>query len=141
MRPIHQPPIEAELAAFATPRVVVAEDDDALRALIAETLRRRGYEVLEAKDGARLVELVMEYFDTRDPRGVDVVVTDVRMSGASGLAAVEVIRLHDPAIPVIVMTAYPDAQVAQEVERLGARALLAKPFDLRRLVDLVDAYA
>ncbi|MEQ1508150.1 MAG: response regulator [Myxococcota bacterium] len=111
-------------------RVVVAEDDDELRALVVRALRADGYAVDTAATG---LELADRLFADEIP---DVVVTDVRMPGVSGLAALRGIRARAWATPVILVTAFPDAALIAEAMSLGA-VVLGKPFaieDLRRLV-------
>ena len=141
MRPDPRVHWDRDLEHTQPPRVVVAEDDVEMRALVVSTLRRRGYEVVEARDGKELIDVVTLFFAARQPRGLDAVVSDIRMRGATGLSALEAIRAVDPALPVILMTAFPSEYVTSEAARLGARALLEKPFDLQRLVAIVGDVA
>lgn len=69
---------------------------------------------------------------------IDLLVMDVRMPGASGLEIARILRYADATIPVVLITAFPDAEVIGEVSRLGLY-LLAKPFALDRLSDTAIA--
>ncbi|HEY1690670.1 MAG TPA: response regulator [Polyangiaceae bacterium] len=109
--------------------VLVADDDDDMRALVAATLRADGYQVLEARDGADLLEQLESAID--DPRArPDVVVTDVMMPKLSGLGVLDAIRRAQLHFPVILMTVLSDRSVFIVAKRLGAVGVLLKPFDV-----------
>lgn len=109
-------------------RVVVADDDQAMRALCAAQLRDEGYEVLEARNGAELVRIIHR-FEHAGAR-LDLILTDVRMPGFDGLEVLEYLKYARLAVPVIVMTAFGDALVHREAEDLDAALVLDKPFDV-----------
>jgi CheY-like chemotaxis protein len=119
----------------APPLVLLAEDDDAFRGLLAGGLRREGYLVLEAASGVRLSAMVESLLHSgRSPRP-ELIVTEVRMPGQTGLGVLEQLRRHDWMTPVILMTGFGGAAFESEALRLGATAIFSKPFaleDLRR---------
>src|SRR5215472_16823454 len=99
----------------APPRIVVAEDDAALRALVVGALVRDGYDVVEAASGADAVAVIETLTLTEwSNRAVDLVLTDVRMAGCTGLRLAQLIRRSGWPIPVILMTAFPDDEVRTE---------------------------
>jgi DNA-binding response OmpR family regulator len=112
--------------------VLIAEDDADMRKLLAERLRREGFEVLEARDGRELVELIAAQVlgGSGDRPPIDLVISDVRMPGMSGLDALASLRRHDWGTPFIVITAFGDADTHAEARRLGAAAVFDKPFDV-----------
>jgi DNA-binding response OmpR family regulator len=113
------------------PRVVLAEDDFEMRRLVAQALRRDGYEVLEAKNGSELIECLETALRVQDR--IDLVITDVRMPGLSGLQAIDWMnKVRALQVPVLVVTAFCDRHVRQQARRLGAE-VLEKPFDLEEL--------
>lgn len=115
----------------ATPiRVLLAEDDRELRLLLATALRRDGYEVLEAHDAKHLLELMGEALVSGNGAPVDVVVSDIRMPGASGLDLLAGLRRDDWTTPVVLITAFGDPETHAEAYRLGADAVLDKPLDV-----------
>jgi DNA-binding response OmpR family regulator len=117
-------------------RVFVAEDQPEMRALIARVLRQDGYEVIEASDGTALIDsLVRSMVD--DARMPDLIITDIRMPGASGLDVVARLRRSDWTTPIIFITAFGDDQAHAEARRLGAVGCLDKPFDLDELRAMV----
>ena len=117
-----------------SPRVVVAEDQPEMRALIANTLRREGYEVIEAIDGSMLLDILIETLDnTVNPQIPDLIVTDIWMPGCSGLEVLARLRRFDWSTRVIVITAFGDETAHTEARRLGAALVLDNPFDLATL--------
>jgi DNA-binding NtrC family response regulator len=117
-------------------RVFVAEDDEEFRKLLVSVLVRAGFDVVEARDGVELAELLVA---AAADGGVALVVTDVRMPGQSGLAVLAALREHDVDTPVILITGFGDGVTRAEAERLGATAVLDKPFGLATLRDLAVA--
>jgi CheY-like chemotaxis protein len=114
------------------PRVLVADDDDATRMVLAESLRADGYEVLEAANGRELFWAIET--STHD-HALDLVVADIRMPAYSGLEVAE--AWAEIGLPrTILMTAYPDDCVRSRVEGLGMR-LIDKPCDVQELLRLV----
>jgi CheY-like chemotaxis protein len=122
--------------------VLVAEDDLEMRRLIAQTLRKDGYQVVEARDGVELLAYVKHslYYGASRPFP-SLIISDIRMPGWSGLEVLSALRRIDPCVPVLLITAFGDACAHAEAQRLGATEVLDKPFDLsdlRRLVgDLI----
>jgi CheY-like chemotaxis protein len=87
--------------------VIVADDDDDMRALVTATLRADGCTTLEARDGRELLELLEHAHD--DPMLLpDVVVSDVRMPGLSGLGVLQVLQQAHWRLPVVMMTIVSD---------------------------------
>lgn len=113
------------------PRVLVAEDDPEMRDLIASALTDEGFDVLQARDGRELVEILGAMLPpTARLQPPDVIITDIRMPGPSGLEGLAILRQSSWAVPVIVITAFGDLATHAEARRLGAAVVLDKPFDL-----------
>ncbi|HEY8088182.1 MAG TPA: response regulator [Polyangiaceae bacterium] len=109
--------------------VLVADDDDDMRSLVAYSLRADGHEVVEAHDGVELLERLESALD--DPRArPDVVVTDVMMPRLSGLGVLDALRRAQVHFPVILMTVLADPSVYTVARRLGAIGVIHKPFDV-----------
>lgn len=131
-RRVHDRAAMTERGNSPAARVLLAEDDANLRAMMADRLRDDGCEVLEAIDGYDTITKLDGIADTAVPfANLDLVVMDVRMPGMSGLEITYLLRSWRWRTPVMLVTAYPDADLLKEAARLGA-ALLAKPFGLRR---------
>lgn len=111
--------------------MILAEDDEELRRLLAGALRRDGYEVTEAASGFELLEILADQLlHPGSVTGFELVITDIRMPGASGLQALETLRRWDWATPLMVITAFGDEKAHAEARRLGVAAVFDKPFDI-----------
>lgn len=117
-------------------RVLLAEDDAALRGLLAEELESDGFLVVQARNGYELMEAVARHTDGEEH--FDAIVTDIRMPGPEGMFALASLREEDWQTPVIVTTAFGDANTHEEARRLGAIRVLDKPFDYDELRELLE---
>ena len=124
---------------LAAPRVkiiLVAEDDAAFRAFIAEALRRQGYGVVEAADGTELLDVVKRLLLSRPGAIVfDAIVSDNRMNGATGLSVLHAFRLFDKTTPFVLMTAFSSDVTRRDATVRGADVILSKPFKIEELID------
>lgn len=120
-----------------TARVLVVEDDDAMRRLMASTLDAFGYDVVEAGDGIDLLGWLGASLWDPSGDGVDVVVADVNLPDMTALEVMEALRTHHGGVPVILVTASDDPAVDARAHDLGASIVLRKPFDVADLGALV----
>jgi CheY-like chemotaxis protein len=113
--------------------VLVAEDDAEMRRLVVDALRKDGHQVTEAPDGGHLLARLAEVFRD-DPRlaTIDVIVSDLRMPGVTGLDLLERMSRAGIRVPFILMTAFGDDETRRRVERAGA-IYLDKPLSLAAL--------
>jgi CheY-like chemotaxis protein len=116
--------------AFSRPRILLAEDDADLRQMIAEALRSDGHDVVEAKNGGRLLVCIgTAYLGDRPLDAFDLLISDVRMPVCSGLQVLEGLRQAHWRTPSILMTAFGSDALRERARALGA-AYFDKPFDL-----------
>jgi DNA-binding response OmpR family regulator len=121
------------------PRLLLAEDDDELRGLIARALRGAGIDVREARNGRELFEaLVASVASNVGAAPPDVVVTDLRMPGLSGLDVLQAVHGLALRVPVVVITAFGDAETHGAATAAGATVVLDKPFAIRDLLAHVN---
>ena len=106
--------------------VLVVDDDNAHRTMLRTLIGGWGYNVSEADDGSVAIQMVQE-------QSYDLVLMDVRMVRVSGLEALDKIKTYNPAIPVIIMTAYSSVETAVEALKQGAHDYLTKPLDFDKL--------
>lgn len=102
-----------------------------MRRVVTQTLRHDGYDVLEAEDGEDLLALLLSSEEGRHI-SIDLIVSDVRMPGVSGVDILETLRAADDSTPMILMTAFPDDLMRRRADKLEAM-LFDKPFDLDEL--------
>src|SRR5262245_6986020 len=112
-------------------RVLLAEDDPELRALMAAELRADAHEVMEAQDGVELMALVES--QSFAGSGPTVVVSDIRMPRLSGLDVLAAYPVTCRTVPFILITAFGDDRTRAEAHALGANRVLEKPLDLSHL--------
>jgi two-component system, NtrC family, response regulator HydG len=110
------------------PTVLIVDDDRGHLAMLRTMVRGWGYAVEGVQDGESAVERIRDH-------PFDAVLMDVRMAGMSGLDALERIKGYNPAIPVLIMTAYSSVDTAVRALKSGAYDYLTKPldFDVLRL--------
>jgi two-component system response regulator AtoC len=112
-------------------RVLIVDDDEAIRASTAESLARHDREVRTAENATAALAGV-------DRWRPDVVLTDVRMPGLDGLELLQLLTERVPDADVIMMTAFDDMPTIVSAMRAGAVEFLVKPLDLRELRESVD---
>lgn len=118
---------------MASSKILVVEDDAGLREALVDTLMLAGYTCIEADSGERaLLELKSHQ--------IDIVVSDVQMSGMSGLSLLKSIKAQDAKIPVLLMTAYGTIDDAVQAMKDGACNYMAKPFAPEVLLNMVSQY-
>ena len=115
--------------AARTPRLLVVEDNSTLRRGIARALGAAFGQVDEEARGDLAVERLLD----RGVEAYDVVVTDLRLPGADGLAVLRAVRERDTRSAVVMMTAHGTIETAVEAMQLGAFDFVQKPFDLEEL--------
>jgi len=113
------------------PHILLAEDDLELRELLMLVLSRAGYQVTGCDNGLQLLE------ELEHAHQYDLVISDVRMPALTGLEVLES-QLDKPShLPFIGMTAFGDHETHEAARRLGAVAMIDKPFDLDEMIELV----
>lgn len=115
------------------PKILVVDDDPAIRSLVADSLSIEGYEVCEAEDGFAGLRAVEAYRP-------DCVLLDVMMPGLDGHQVLQRIRAAEdsPALPVVMLTAYSDDANAWQAWTEGVDYFLAKPFEAEELLRYLD---
>lgn len=113
--------------------ILIVEDDAALREAVADTLALAGQPVIAAASAPEAMSLLKT-------QAVSLVVSDVRMDPMDGIALLKEIRIAQPQLPVVLMTAYADVERAVEAMRAGACDFLLKPFVPEALLAHVARY-
>ncbi|MCE5333487.1 MAG: sigma-54 dependent transcriptional regulator [Desulfobacteraceae bacterium] len=109
-----------------SPLILVADDDRAHRLMLTTLLAGWGYRVEEAEDGLKTLELIRAH-------SADLILMDMRMPVMDGLQATREILSYNPAIPILVMTAYSSIPTAVEALKSGAFDYITKPLDFDSL--------
>lgn len=112
------------------PKILLVEDDAGIVGGLRKGLQSEGYDVAVAERGDVGLTQAKE-------QSFDVVITDLKMPGLSGLELVEQLHAAKPKLPILLMTAFGTTETAIEATKLGAYDYLLKPFDMTELLDLV----
>jgi two-component system, NtrC family, response regulator HydG len=114
-----------------TKRILVVDDEPGLRVTLAANLEVEGFEVVEASDAIRALALFRE-------SPFDLVITDVRMPGMSGVELFRELRKIRPDVIVVLMTGFARENLVEEALSNGAYTLIVKPFAVDHVIALVS---
>lgn len=115
-------------------RVLIVEDEDNVRKVTRLTLQQAGYDVEEAEDGGKAVEVINS---GENPLMVDAIICDIRMPKVNGMDAIAYFRAQYPSVPIIVQTGFPDIEMATSLLREGVMEYLVKPVEKDKLLAAV----
>ncbi|RMG90985.1 MAG: PAS domain S-box protein [Candidatus Dadabacteria bacterium] len=123
-------PAEPERPLSACGTLLVVDDEETIREMLAEYLGGLGWEVIQAGTGEQALE--------RCRPDVDAVVLDLGMPGMGGEACLEELQRRVPGLPVVVVSGYAEAERARRLAEKGARAYLPKPYRLTEVVAVLE---
>ncbi|MFP4518990.1 MAG: ATP-binding protein [Oceanicaulis sp.] len=123
-------PKPADLAGHG--RILLVEDEDAVRAIAAKTLVRRGYEVVEACDGEEALEILED-----NPESFDLLISDVVMPGLDGPSLLKKGRKYLGAARVVFISGYAEEEFSDTLSSDLDISFLPKPFDIQQLAERV----
>ena len=129
------PPANVTSRALAVTRLMLVDDEEMLRELLAEQLEEAGYRVLIAANGNEALALLAA------GEAVDVLVSDLSMPGINGIAVIRAAQEARPGLPAVLLTGYASDGAALAVGEVvaGSYSLLRKPIHLKDLVDRVES--
>jgi two-component system chemotaxis response regulator CheY len=111
-------------------RVLVVDDEPDIRKVVRMTLQKAGYEVIEAENGEKAIEVI----NTGENRLVlDTVICDIRMPKINGVQTIDYFQREYPHVPLIVLTAYADTDMAVSLMGHGVVDYLIKPVETEKL--------
>lgn len=114
------------------PHLLLVDDEESLRSVVAERLRDSGYEVTEAPDGEAAVKAL-------DGFAFDVIVSDLRLPGLDGREVIQTALSRYPGIVAIVVTGYGTVKDAVDMTKLGVADFIAKPFQFDELMHVLNS--
>ena len=115
-------------------RVLVVDDEKNIRDLVRMTLTKAGYDGVEAEDGGKAAEMLKK---DDNPRMVDVIACDIRMPKVNGVEAIAFFRKEFPSVPVVVITGFPETDMAVSLFKQGVVDYVAKPIQAEKLLAVV----
>ncbi len=112
-------------------RILLVDDHKNIRVLVTELLSTMGYTILEAQDGKEAMRLV-------EIGPIDLVITDLKMPEMDGIELTRAIRRIEPALPIIVYSAYRFIDTAPVALKTGANEYITKPFLQTKIKQVVE---
>ena len=140
LNPAVQPsslPVTVYMENMAKEHILVVDDEQNMRNTLAFILETANYHVTTAAEGRSALEEILAAREGDRP--VDLLITDMRLPGLTGLQLIDELNYLKIKIPVLVITAYGDRALLLELERTGCADYLDKPFDYKELVRRVDS--
>jgi DNA-binding NtrC family response regulator len=111
--------------------ILVVDDDQNIRKVLRDFLDKEGFHVLTASD----VDKALPFIDAQD---LDLIVTDLKMPGKSGMDLLTLCHEKRPAVPVIMVTAFGNVEAAVTAMKKGAYDFITKPFDENELLNVIE---
>ena len=130
-------PVTVYMENMAKEHILVVDDEQNMRNTLAFILETANYHVTTAAEGRSALEEILAA--RGGDRPVDLLITDMRLPGLTGLQLIDELNYLKIKIPVLVITAYGDRSLLLELERTGCTDYLDKPFDYKELVRRVDS--
>lgn len=126
--------VEVETRAGGAGRtVVIADDEEAVRCLLAMVLRREGFVVMEASDGSEAVNLV------RDHPDVEAVLLDLTMPVMTGEQAIPLLKAIRPDISIVLSSGFGEIEMVRRIAGLGVAGFLQKPYSMQKVIAKLEA--
>jgi DNA-binding NtrC family response regulator len=116
-------------------RVLVVDDEESIRKMVGMTLMKAGYDVVEAADGEKAAEMMRK---DDNPLMVDVITCDIRMPRVNGIEAIAFFRHEFPSVPVVVITGFPETEMAVSLMKQGVVDYVPKPVEGQKLVAVIS---
>lgn len=118
--------------------VLVADDSETVLLMLQRRLEMSGYEVLTARDGEEVLEMLERH---RDGAAPDLILLDAMMPKLSGVDALKRLRESGYRMPVLMISAHLDAQQPDRMREIGADGVVAKPFEWEVLIERIEELA
>ena len=112
-------------------RVLVVDDEDALRTVLGNELSGEGYEVDTASDGDEAISMIQN-------KKFDLLLLDIKMPKVDGFEVLKFVKKNFPPVKVIMLTGFADLKNAIESKKLGAEDFVSKPYDLVDLLTTIE---
>ena len=120
---------------MATGKIMIVDDEQDVREAIKLQLIGKNFKILEAGDGAQAISIMKREDHMTN---VGVILCDIRMPNVDGVECIDYLKANAPGIPIVVITAFPDAELATSLMKKGIKEYLVKPVNKEKLITVVD---
>jgi len=112
-------------------KILVIDDEEDVREVLRLHLESAKYTVQEASDGQEALKMMESGSNLLQ---VGLIICDIRMPKVNGIEAIDFLKQHAPSIPIIVITGYPDSELAVSLLKKGVRDYMVKPVEKEKLL-------
>jgi two-component system chemotaxis response regulator CheY len=116
-------------------KVLIIDDESDVRDVLKFHLSENNYQIIEAENGQEGMDLLKSGDNLSN---VGVIICDIRMPKVNGIECIQYIRQEAPGIPIVVVTGFPDTQMAVNLLNEGVKEYLVKPVEKEKLVATVE---
>lgn len=120
---------------MAKGKILIVDDEQDVRDIFQDRLEKAGYNTLMAENGEEAISLLRSEDNMIN---VGIIFCDIRMPKVNGIECIDFLKQQAPGIPVVVVTGYPDANVAKDLMNRGIKEYLVKPLDKERMMAIVE---
>ncbi|MEE9258635.1 MAG: response regulator [Nitrospinaceae bacterium] len=120
---------------MAKGKIMVVDDENDVRDVIRLQLEQKGLNVVEAVDGQNAIDILKSGDNMVN---VGLILCDIRMPKVNGVECIDFLRREAPGIPIVVITGYPDTELATRLMKTGVKDYLVKPVEKEKLMAVVD---
>lgn len=121
---------------MAMGKIMVVDDEKNVRDIVKLQLEKKGFNIFEAENGEQAIKLLKE---GNNFLSMGLILCDIRMPKVNGIEVIDYLKREAPGIPIIVLTGYPDTELAVSMLKKGVKDYLVKPIDKAKLLEAVDA--
>ncbi len=120
---------------MAKGKILVIDDEQDIRDIFKDRLEKAGYNPILAENGEEAISLLRSGDNMIN---VGVILCDIRMPKVNGIECIKFLRQEAPGIPIVVITGYPDSELATKLIAQGVKEYLVKPVDKEKMLDVIN---
>ena len=120
---------------MAKGKILVIDDEQDIRDIFKDRLEKAGYNPILAENGEEAISILRSGDNLIN---VGVILCDIRMPKVNGIECIKFLRQQAPGIPIVVITGYPDSELAGKLIAQGVKEYLVKPVDKEKMLDVIN---
>ena len=120
---------------MAKGKILIVDDEEDVREIFSGRLEKAGYNPIVAENGEDAIAILRSGDNMMN---VGLILCDIRMPKVNGIECIAFLRQQAPGIPVVVVTGYPDSELARNLLAQGIKKFLVKPIDNEKMMEVVN---